>query len=122
MSTDHPTPQPKAESRTPEQILEVIARRFYREQSGAFRSNYPLDETQFAGYFVMDYKNELSELAALQASNAELVEALNESNRTLVAAHDRIHTLPRTTDTQLVQYIERTRAKIKAALTANQGK
>ena len=46
----------------------------------------------------------------------ELEKALDRANRTLVDAFNRIHCLPRTTDTQLADEIGKTRAVICAAL------
>ena len=42
--------------------------------------------------------------------------ALTQANRTLVAAFNRIHCLPRTTDTELATKIAKTRVAICAAL------
>jgi isopropylmalate/homocitrate/citramalate synthase len=47
-------------------------------------------------------------------------EALEEANRTLVAAFQRIHTLPRTSDDALASKIEKTRAEIARVLSDTQ--
>ena len=59
-------------------------------------------------------------ITALRARVEELEGALGESYSTLAAAFNRVHCLPRTTDTDLANRIEVTRAKI-AALRAKGG-
>lgn len=59
-------------------------------------------------------------ITALRARVEELEGALGESYSTLAAAFARVHCLPRTTDTDLANRIEVTRAKI-AALRAKGG-
>jgi len=56
--------------------------------------------------------------ASLIAAAPRLLEALEKANRLLVQAFNRIHTLPRTTDTELADRIERARGEIRAAIAA----
>lgn len=58
----------------------------------------------------------LAEVERLRADAAALREALSEAARVLARAHDRIHSLPRTSDTELAERIGTTNAKIRAAL------
>ena len=66
------------------------------------------------------FAEQAATITALRARVEELEGALGESYSTLAAAFDRVHCLPRTTDTDLANRIEVTRAKI-AALRAKGG-
>lgn len=58
----------------------------------------------------------LAEVERLTADAAALREMLSEASRVLAKAHDRIHSLPRTSDTELAEIIGTQRSKISAAL------
>jgi uncharacterized small protein (DUF1192 family) len=60
----------------------------------------------------------LDKIERLRADNARLRDAVDESYSTLAAAFNRIHGLPRTSDTELADRIEATRAKIERAREA----
>ena len=57
-----------------------------------------------------------TELLEARAENDRMRGVLDESYSTLAAAFNRIHGLPRTSDTELAKLIETTRAKIERAL------
>ena len=63
--------------------------------------------------YMFGYKNGKD---SMKAENERLRAALAQANRTLAAAFNRIHCLPRTTDTALATEIGKTRAAICAAL------
>lgn len=68
---------------------------------------------------VNDQTAAVGKMLAIQASNERMEAALREAHKTLAKAFDRIHCLPRTTDTELAALIGSTRAGIEAALSTH---